>query len=116
MARLQEKLGRKIQTLRKAAGLTQLELADKVGTYYKYLSYIESGRKNISTEMVERIAKALGVEPYELFVYDKPGRGESAPAEEKALRKLLLGVDPKVRSIALELMQSLLRWSRARQH
>ncbi len=115
MARLRERLGRKIQVLRKAAGLTQPELAEKAGTYYKYLSYIEGGRKNISTEMVERIAKALGVEPYELFVFDQGGRGETASADEKALRKLLQGVDPRVRSLALELMRSLLRWSRARQ-
>ena len=40
-------------------GLTQKELADKIGTRQGHISRMESGQQNISIGMLKRVAKAL---------------------------------------------------------
>jgi transcriptional regulator with XRE-family HTH domain len=59
-----------LRVARKIAGLTQHELADRVGVDHSYISLIESGKRDIRDvgyATVVRIARALGVEPDELF-------------------------------------------------
>lgn len=58
-AKLPKVLGKKIQRKRKESGLTQEELADKVGVSRAYMGYIEQGRNTPSLEVVEKIARAL---------------------------------------------------------
>lgn len=58
-AKLPKIVGKKIQKKRKEAGLTQEELADKVGISRAYMGYIEQGRYAPSLEVLEKIAKAL---------------------------------------------------------
>lgn len=47
----QEKLGKNIKKSRKKAGLTQEQLAKKVGVHVSYISRIERGVVNPSTEV-----------------------------------------------------------------
>lgn len=54
-------LGRKIQKARKASGLTQEELADKVGVSRAYMGYIEQGRNVPSVEILSKIARVLRI-------------------------------------------------------
>jgi len=58
-ARLPRLLGRKIQKRRKEIGLTQEELADKVGISRAYMGYIEQGRNAPSLGVLEKITKVL---------------------------------------------------------
>lgn len=58
-AKLPKVLGRKIQHKRKGMGLTQEELADKVGISRAYMGYIEQGRNAPSLEVLEKIARVL---------------------------------------------------------
>lgn len=56
-----QKLGTKIKEERKALGLTQEELAQRIGNQKPYVSAIENGKKgNITLEMLAKIAAALG--------------------------------------------------------
>ncbi len=55
------KLGQRLRTLRKAAGLTQNQLSDRVGLTAAQLSQIERGRTATSTWTLARIAGALRV-------------------------------------------------------
>ena len=48
-----------IARLRMVRGLTQQELAEKVGTQQPSIARIESGRRRASISMLERIAEAL---------------------------------------------------------
>ena len=48
-------------------GLTQLQLADKVGTREIEISRIETGRLTPDGQMKQRIADALGKPTFELF-------------------------------------------------
>jgi DNA-binding XRE family transcriptional regulator len=52
-------LARDLVRDRRAAGLTQRELADLVGTRQETISRIESGRQTASVKLVDRIDRAL---------------------------------------------------------
>jgi transcriptional regulator with XRE-family HTH domain len=63
-----KRLSRVIQTLREAKGLTQRDLAAKAKVTAAYVAQLEMGaRKNPSLEVLQRIAKALGVTVAELL-------------------------------------------------
>jgi XRE family transcriptional regulator, regulator of sulfur utilization len=65
----QEKLGKNIKKARKKAGITQNELAEKVGVHASYISRIERGVVNPSYEVVESIAKALKVKSSDILPF-----------------------------------------------
>ena len=64
---IKEKFGLRLKTLRKEKGLSQEELALKSGLNRPYLSAIEKGKRNVSLEVMEKLAGALGVEIGELI-------------------------------------------------
>jgi transcriptional regulator with XRE-family HTH domain len=55
-----QKLGKRIETLRKQKGLTQEELAEKSGFHRAYFWDIEHGR-NVSLKTIYKISKALNI-------------------------------------------------------
>jgi len=52
---------------RRETGISQEELAMRIGADQAYVSRIEAGQMNITLETVEELAKALGVQASELF-------------------------------------------------
>lgn len=62
-----KKLGKNIAKYRKETGLTQLQLAIKLGVTREHLSHIEVGIKHPSVELLFSIAKSLNIEPYRLM-------------------------------------------------
>ncbi|AKM82915.1 hypothetical protein A2422_03005 [Candidatus Woesebacteria bacterium RIFOXYC1_FULL_31_51] len=60
-AKLPKVLGKKIQKRRNQIGLTQEELADKVGISRAYMGYIEQGRNGPSLEVLSKIARILKI-------------------------------------------------------
>lgn len=52
-------------------GLTQDELAKKIGTSPNLISLLENGRRSISLKMAEKLAKALNAASYKAFVSPK---------------------------------------------
>lgn len=60
-ARLPKVLGNRVQKARKKMGLTQEELADKIGVRRVYMGYVEQGRNTPSLETLQKLARALGV-------------------------------------------------------
>ncbi|EOZ96153.1 DNA-binding protein [Indibacter alkaliphilus LW1] len=63
---IKEKFGIRLRTLRKEKGLSQEELADRSGLNRPYISGIEQGKRNVSLEVMEKLAGSLGVEIGEL--------------------------------------------------
>ena len=51
-------------------GLSQEAFAEKCGMHRTYISAIECYRRSISLENIQRIADALGIETYKLFLED----------------------------------------------
>ena len=68
---LNEKFGLTLKETRKRHGLTQAQLADLTGISQSPLSRIERGDWNVSLEIIERIALAMGVE-VEIFFSEIP--------------------------------------------
>lgn len=64
---IKEKFGNRLKNLRKEKGLSQEELALKSGLNRPYISGIEQGKRNVSLEVMEKLAEALGVEIGEFF-------------------------------------------------
>ncbi len=55
-------VGRNIRSARETAGLAQDVLAHEAGIHPTYLSGVETGKRNITLNVLERIASALGVD------------------------------------------------------
>lgn len=66
---LMYKLGVKIRTLRKMAGLTQEQLAEAANVSTNFIGYVERGQRALSIKTLERIAKALNVTPKDMFEF-----------------------------------------------
>ena len=64
---INKQLGKRIQYLRKQKGLSQENLAEALNIATTSVSYIETGRGFMSLNTLENLAKALEVEPYEIF-------------------------------------------------
>ncbi len=65
------KLGVKIRTLRKAAGLTQEQLAEAADVSTNFIGYVERGQRALSIKTLERIARPLNVIPKDLFEFSE---------------------------------------------
>lgn len=63
--------GTNLKKYRTELGLSQEAFADKCGMHRTYISAIECYRRSISLENIQRIAEALGIETYMLFMEDK---------------------------------------------
>jgi len=68
MERLSSIFIKNLKEYRKKNGLTQAQLAEKVMVSPHYIGMLEMGRNFPATVLIERIAKALNIEMYELFV------------------------------------------------
>lgn len=69
MNNIKKLLGKRIKELRKTKNYTQDELAEKVGIGTPNISYFETGRFSPAIETLEKIAEALDVEIYELYMF-----------------------------------------------
>lgn len=67
MATTREKLGKRIQKLRKNLSLTQEELAEKINISRTHMGHIEQGRKSPSIKVMDKLSKTLKVKISELF-------------------------------------------------
>ncbi len=66
---LKKQLGQKIKLVRKSKNMTQEQLAEIVDIGVPNISYIENGKFAPSIDTLQKIAKALDVEPYELYKF-----------------------------------------------
>lgn len=56
---------------RNKIGISQTEFADKAGLHRTYISAIECGKRSISLDNIQKIAEALEIEAYLLFIDNK---------------------------------------------
>ena len=60
--------GTNVKRYRQEMGISQEAFAEKCGLHRTYISAIECYRRSIALENIQRIADALGVETYKLFM------------------------------------------------
>lgn len=87
MKSLKEKLGIRIQQIRKSKKLTQEKLAEAIGLDTPNLSNIERGKRFVSAETLEKIIYALGVEEKDLFDFGHIKSKEELLAEQVLLNQ-----------------------------
>ncbi len=63
-------LGKKVKEIRTKRGLTQEELAEKIGISQKNLSKIECGKSFVTSETLNNILNSLNIKAKELFDFD----------------------------------------------
>lgn len=61
------RVGQNLQRIRRDKDLSQEELAHRANVHQTYLSGVESGKRNPSVVVLERIATALEVDVSDLF-------------------------------------------------
>ncbi len=66
---INKKLGKRIQYLRLQRGLSQEKLAEAIDIATTSLSYVETGRGFMTLVTLEKLAKVLNVELYEIFKF-----------------------------------------------
>lgn len=64
---LQKKLGTTLKTLRAEKGVSQEKLALSTGIDRRYMSDIENGRRNVSLEIIAKLAAFFEMKVSELF-------------------------------------------------
>jgi len=67
---IERQFGKRVRELRLAAGLSQEQLAFKVGVHRTYLGGIERGERNPSLRNIAAIAVALDITLRELFAFE----------------------------------------------
>ena len=70
MKRRSKNFGNNVKAFRQKSDLTQGELADKVGVRRETILYLEKGKYNPSLKLAHAIAKALGTNICELFIFE----------------------------------------------
>lgn len=63
--------GKNVRNYRLELGLSQEKLAERCGLHRTYIGSIECFQRNVSLENIQKIASALGKEPYQLLVNNK---------------------------------------------
>ena len=63
--------GGNLKKYRTAMGLSQEAFAEKCGLHRTYISAVECYRRSIALENIHRMANALEIEPYKLFLEDQ---------------------------------------------
>ena len=86
-------IGKQLRSVRESKGLSQGDIERRSGLLRSYISRVEGGYTAPSLVTLEKFAKALEVEPYQLL-FDNPGRPRAAKVPEqtsisKPAKKLL---------------------------
>ena len=77
-------IGEKISKLRKEAGLTQAQFAERIGISRPSLVKIENSQRAISLEEGDAISRVLGISIYSLL--DEEGKQSEEKSFEKAFK------------------------------
>jgi transcriptional regulator with XRE-family HTH domain len=107
-------VGAKIRIFRTHCGMSQSDLAGKIGVAFQQVQKYENGVNRVGASRLSRIAAALGISVGELFEpsQDKPANSKSPLqllADRDALRVLKAfsrTTDPRVRRAIAQLVES----------
>ena len=70
-----QRLAHAIRTARRRRGISQERLAAAAGIHRTYMSAIERGKVNISLEVADRLARAMGIHLSDLVKLAEEDRG-----------------------------------------
>jgi len=70
--------GRNLKRLRSIANISQVNLAAKAELAHNFINDIESGKKWVSADTIEKLSRALKAEPYQFFLTDSKWNNQGA--------------------------------------
>ncbi len=73
---------------RKLRGLTQTQLAEKVGVTRYLIAHCEKGRTHLTDELIVRLAVALRVTPDDLLGFSKTTQAVDRPPSVRLVRRM----------------------------
>ncbi|MCL2156037.1 MAG: helix-turn-helix transcriptional regulator [Leptospirales bacterium] len=97
MTSIRDILANNLKENRKRCGFSQAKLAEEADTSTQYIAMIEISRKFPTPEMLDRLAEALGIETYELFVVK--------PSPEDAMERLHNSIISNIERIVAEAVE-----------
>lgn len=97
-------IGHRIQTRRKAIGLTQELLAERVNITVVYLSKVENGRVHPTLELLDRLAAELQME---LAAVLTGVQLESTAYGNEHVLRLYSSFSPAVKQVAMGILEQL---------
>lgn len=68
---IKEKVGKRIKELRQQQGMSQEEFAFKCDLDRTYITSLERGKRNVSLENLEKIAKAFNMTLSQFFDFEQ---------------------------------------------
>lgn len=101
-----ELVGKRIQELRKAQGLSQDQIAERADISPNYLSRIERGKENPTLDMLIKLAHALDVEMWEMFDF---GHVLSQKELKETFQNLSKTADEPTLRLALKIIRAVSR-------
>ena len=103
---LQQQIGNKIKELRNQSGITQEKLSELADLDISFISEIESGKRNITVNTIEKLAKAFNIKPSD-FITDTEIK-DIIPKKEliKSISDILQEFDYEVISSIFTILKS----------
>ena len=81
--------GKRLQEIRKRRGLSQVEVAERLGIHQSLISQYERGYLRLHGALLVRLAEVLKTTPDEILVAKKPrGNGEDKTLDRRFVRRL----------------------------
>jgi transcriptional regulator with XRE-family HTH domain len=101
--------GERLATARKARGLTQVQLAQAIGSTQRAISYYENNGGYPPTPVAVELARALGISTEELMGLQPIGQSGQSPETQRLWKKFqqLLALPEKDRRAVIRLVNSL---------
>ena len=94
-----EKVGRRIKELRTNVGISQEKLAEAIDIATTSLSYVETGRGFMTLSTLEKLAKALDIEIYEIFQFSTIKTNQEMYDYILSKLKLIKNDDEKIKTM-----------------
>ena len=77
----------RLRELREERGWSQKDVADFFSVDHTYVSYLESGRRRFTAEIIEKVCRLFKIKPVELFHHVYPdGEIGELPGDEESGR------------------------------
>lgn len=103
---IEQMIGKRIRSIRKAKGYTQEQLAERAGLSSKYLSRIELGKENPTLNVFISISSGLGIEPIDIFNIQH--EEENIEKLRKIIRELLKEANQEKLKLTVKLIKAVL--------
>jgi transcriptional regulator with XRE-family HTH domain len=102
-------LGARIAAARKAAGLTQVQLAEALGIAQQTLAHYEGGKLRVAVALLPQLAELLGVSAEELIGTNSRRAGKRGPTPQLQQKIERLSTLPQAKQrVVMEMLDGVL--------